>query len=311
MSTEKSKTASPFGLSGDKITKDVTDSKFTLRRMKDRCRSDCKSQKSISVRTSRNLLTAEAMENGNMGGTEYDLSTDAFFAGVQGSCTMCNGLVRTVVSGNLPVLGGSSVADSRDICRNKLFAATEEDLSNPMRTDYNLDDDMERSNADDDKKIMDGIDSDGLDSDSVRRHGSTVCLGVVNELEDRMRSALEEHGFATSKRARLLDLVRLWKSHSNRVAPKAMGRSICKRFIHCNNDELGGDVDAPDKTLLNAKKEKASAQATLARMEGQITEIDAHIKKMPKDEQANLKSKKTQVRYIFFPISNGSFLIIS
>ena len=75
-----SKTQSPFGYSGDKITKDITDTKFTLRRVKHRCLSDCKNQKLVNVRTSRNLLTSETINNGNINGdgTIYDLSTGTF-----------------------------------------------------------------------------------------------------------------------------------------------------------------------------------------------------------------------------------------
>ena len=37
------------------------------------------------------------------------------------------------------------------------------------------------------------------------------------------------------------------------------------------------------------------AQATLSRLENQIKEIDTNIKKMPKDQQAALKARKTKV----------------
>ena len=57
MSTDEGKTANPFGLSGDKITRDVTDSKFTLKRVKDRCLAGCHNQRTTSIKTSRNLLT--------------------------------------------------------------------------------------------------------------------------------------------------------------------------------------------------------------------------------------------------------------
>ena len=108
-------TAAPSGLSGDTMAKDITDSKFTLRRVKDRCLADCSNQKSNSVTTSRNLRTAEEIENNNVNGvgTAYDLSTEAFFAGVQGACTVCNGMIRTVVGGSLPMMGGGTFAEPR------------------------------------------------------------------------------------------------------------------------------------------------------------------------------------------------------
>ena len=61
MSTDDGMTASPFGLSGDKITRDVTDSKYTLRRVKDRCLAGCHNQRTTSIKTSRNLLTSVKM----------------------------------------------------------------------------------------------------------------------------------------------------------------------------------------------------------------------------------------------------------
>ena len=250
----------------------------------------------------------ETLEKGNIDGegTLQDLSTEAFFSGVQGVCAVCSGLVRTVISGSLPVLGSGSIAEPRDICRNHLFAASKQDLSNPMRTDYDLDDDL-LNDDDDGGGGMDGRGGgsagdveggDELDESSVRRHGTTVCLGVVSELEDRMRSALHEHGFSVSTRARLIDVIRIWKSHSNRIAPKAMGRSICRKFIRCTDDEMGGDESTPDQTLVDAQNTKLNAQSTLARLEKQITNIDANTKKVPKDQQAVLKTKKKKVRLV-------------
>ena len=95
----------------------------------------------------------------------------------------------------------------------------------------------------------------------------------------------------------MIDLVHVWKSHSNQIAPKAMGNSICKRFIHCNDHELGAssDLNAPDKNVVHAQNVKLNAQATLSRLENQIKEIDTNIKKMPKDQQAALKARKTKV----------------
>ena len=247
----------------------------------------------------------ETLEKGNIDGegTLQDLSTEAFFSGVQGVCAVCSGLVRTVISGSLPVLGSGSIAEPRDICRNHLFAASKQDLSNPMRTDYDLDDDLMDDDGGDGMGGRGGGDGvgdveggDELDESSVRRHGTTVCLGVISELEDRMRSALREHGFSVPTRARLIDVIRIWKSHSNRIAPKAMGRSICRKFIRCTDDEMGGDESTPDKTLVDAQNKKSNAQSTLARLEKQITNIDANTKKVPKDQQAVLKAKKKKVR---------------
>jgi hypothetical protein len=299
------KTAVPSGMSGDTTKKDITDSKFTLKRVKDRCLADCANQKAISVHTSRSLRAAEEIENHNVDGvgTVYDLSTEAFFAGVQGVCTICNGMIRNVVSGSLPMLGGGA-AEPRDMCRNHLFAASNEDLANPMTSEYNLDDDMNNVNSNPNEDVDDGSSEndragggDVLNDNTVRRHGSTICLGVVNELEDRMRSALQEHGFATMSRARLMDLVRTWKSHSNNITPEKMGISICKRFVQCSIDELTGglDAEAADKNLVKAKRAKSMAQFTLARLEKQITTIDENIKKLPKDQQLTLKERKTMV----------------
>ena len=67
-----------------------------------------------------------------------------------------------------------------------------------MRTDYNLDDDMEESNAaaDEDTSSSNAMEDDGdtLSIDTIKKHGSTICLGIVNELEDQMKNSLEEHG---------------------------------------------------------------------------------------------------------------------
>ena len=85
-----------------------------------------------------------------------------------------------------------------------------------------------------------------------------------------------------------------------------MGNSICKRFIHCNDHELGAssDLNAPDKNVVHAQNVKLNAQATLVRLEKQIKEIDTNIKKMPKDQQAALKARKTKVCSKKKPISN-------
>ena len=302
------KTAAPSGLSGDTLGKDITDSKFTSKRIRDRCLADCGNQKSISVHTSRNLMTAEQIEDQNLNGatgTSYDLSTEAFFAGVQGACTVCNGMVRTVVSGSLPVLSGSA-ADPRDICRNHLFAASNEDLSNPRSTEYNLDDDMANANSDsgsdEDDEANSVLDPSGsgelLDERTVRRHGTAICLGIVNELEDRMRHELQEHGFATASRDRLVDLVRLWKSHSKNTSPKKMGLSICKRFVQCTTDELTGGLDSEqsDNFLVAAKENAQRAQSAIARLENKITRIDKNMKLLPKAEQKKFEEKKKKVR---------------
>lgn len=302
------KTAAPSGLSGDTLGKDITDSKFTSKRIRDRCLADCGNQKSISVHTSRNLMTAEQIEDQNLNGavgTSYDLSTEAFFAGVQGACTVCNGMVRTVVSGSLPVLSGSAV-DPRDICRNHLFAASNEDLSNPRSTEYNLDDDMANANSDsgsdEDDEANNVLDPSGsgelLNERTVRRHGTAICLGIVNELEDRMRHELQEHGFATALRDRLVDLVRLWKSHSKNSSPKKMGLSICKRFVQCTTDELTGGLDSEqsDNFLVAAKENAQRAQSAIARLENKITRIDKNMKLLPKAEQKKFEEKKKKVR---------------
>jgi len=41
-----------------------------------------------------------------------------------------------------------------------------------------------------------------------------------------------------------------------------MGNSICKRFIHCNDHELGAssDLNAPDKNVMHAQNVKLNGK---------------------------------------------------
>jgi hypothetical protein len=113
-----------------------------------------------------------------------------------------------------------------------------------------------------------------------------------------MRHELQEHGFATASRDRLVDLVRLWKSHSKNTSPKKMGLSICKRFVQCTTDELTGGLDSEqsDNFLVAAKENAQRAQSAIARLENKITRIDKNMKLLPKAEQKKFEEKKKKVR---------------
>jgi hypothetical protein len=311
-------TAAPFGLSGDSVAKDVTDAKFILRRNRDRCERTCRQQQVQSIRNSKQIAVMEqkvssiSETNAAEGGVRDELSVDAFFAGVDGACTICDGLVRTLASGQLPAMG-NGVADARDICHNKLFAASKDDLSNPMSDDFNLDAELDERAGD--SGIDGGADGeDDGDSDDVstkaskkkmriKTHGSAVCLGVVGELEDRMRTILQEHGLAMPTRSQLADLIRTWRSHSTKTAPKALAHSLCRRFVHCSEQDLpdaSSDTNVQTAELSDAIAKRAGAEASLARLQEQIKKIDATVKKLPKEQQKAMKDRKatlsTQVK---------------
>ena len=295
---EESRGEAPFGLSGDKVSKDVSDAKFTLRRSRDRCEAACEEAKQTSTRTAKQIGVMERREQRDpedvVGDATFELSTDAFFAGVDGACTICSGLVRTVASGTLPTMGGG-YAEPRDICRNRLFAATSADLSNPMSSDYDLDAELNEDNtlsgADDFADIgAGGAAAQQKTARMIKSHGSTICLGIVAELEDRMRTALTEHGFAMPHRARLVDIIRTWRSHSKQVGPKHLANSVCRRFVHCSPDELP-DEEGTSKQQQEAVAHKAAAEATLAKLNDQIAKIDANVKKLPKAGQKPLADK--------------------
>jgi hypothetical protein len=295
----------PHGLSGDRKSRDVTDAKFTLRRSRQRCLDACDEEKKQSVRTSMQIRVREDMDEflagapqESVGDATFELSTAAFFAGVDGACTICNGLVHTVASGQLPALAGG-IAEPRDVCRNRLFAATMNDLDSPLTGDFDLDDELDDAQESiiDEAGEGDAATSKKSQASNIKAHGPTVCLGIVAELEDRLRIVLQDHGFAMPRRSRLVDLLRVWRSHTKKTSPRALAYSLCRKFMHCSVDEIPDPEEKRKSKAMEAREEKkAEADGALARLEKKISDIDESVKVLPKAEGKELEEKKKQVR---------------
>ena len=67
---------------------------------------------------------------------------------------------------------------------------------------------------------------------------AAALRAIVAELEDRLRIVLQDHGFAMPRRSRLVDLLRVWRSHTKKTSPRALAYSLCRKFMHCSVDEI-------------------------------------------------------------------------
>ena len=80
-------------------------------------------------------------------------------------------------------------------------------------------------------------------------------------------------------RSRLIDLLRVWRSHTKKMAPRALAYSLCRKFMHCSVDEIPNpEVDTKSKAMEQQEEKKAEAERALARLQKKISDIDDSVK---------------------------------